>query len=383
MSPWFLRLNTFVFLMGGAAAAAASTPTSVPFTASAWTATGNATFSTREAFPGGLLNVTSESEEGYVTLKNREFSNGTIEFDIKPVTDEMPGLRFRQGADGTADMVYIRVSPDCPASHDCLQYVPLIHGRILWDMYPQYQSTAPIRVDTWNHIKLVVSGKRLRVFVNREATPSLTVDHLEGELSEGTIALEGKALYANLTIAPGVIDGLSPQALADPAASDPSYLDVWEVAAPKPLDHAGEPTLAAEPASGWTPFHADYAGLMNLARRYPPTVRGAPRQFAWLRTTIVSDHAQTRHVAVGYLREITVFVNGDKAFAGSNLYNVPASRQVPDGRLSLENGGFDLVLKKGRNDVVVAIDANTPDMRGRYGWGFIMKLDQAAGITSK
>jgi len=158
---------------------------------------------------------------------------------------------------------------------------------------------------------------------------------------------------------------------------------VWDVASPIPLDHPGEPTLAAKPTSGWTPLHSDYGGLMNLARRYPPTVRHAPRQYAWLRTTIVSDHAQTRHVAVGYLREITVFVNGDKAFGGSNLYNVPASRRAPDGRLSLENDGFDLVLKKGRNDVVVAIDANTPDMQGRYGWGFIMKLDQAVGITSR
>ena len=63
------------------------------------------------------------------------------------------------------------------------------------------------------------------------------------------------------------------------------------------------------------------------------------------------------------------------------IYNVKGGRKAPDGRLSLENDGFDLPLHKGANDIVVAIDGNTPDMRGRYGWGFIMRMDQAEGIT--
>jgi len=31
----------------------------------------------------------------------------------------------------------------------------------------------------------------------------------------------------------------------------------------------------------------------------------------------------------------------------------------------------------------VAIDGNTPDMRGRYEWGFIVRMDRAGGITEK
>jgi hypothetical protein len=370
----------FVATVAGALAAA---PAPVPFTASRWSANGNATFLVKEAFPDGLMEVTSESEAGYATLNDGTFSNGTIEFDIKPVTDEMPGLRFRQGPDGTAEMLYIRVSPDCPASHDCLQYVPVIHGRILWDVYPQYQANAPIRVDSWNHIRMVISGQRMNVYVNREAEPSLSVAHLEGERSTGTLALEGKALYANLTIAPDVTDGLTPEPAADPTASDPSYIVQWEIAEPRPLPTADEPTLAAQPVTGWVPLRAEYAGLVNLSRRYPPTTKGAPRQFAWLRTTVMSDRKQNRHVRIGFLREVTVFVNGETVFTGKNRYNVPGGRRAPDGRLDLENGGFDLSLRKGRNEVVVAIDANTPDMRGRYGWGMKMKFDRAVGLTAK
>src|SRR6202000_1646091 len=98
--------------------AATAPPVQIPLVADAWQANGNATFISREAFPNGILQVSSESAEGFVALKNEHFSSGTIEFDIKPVGEEMPGIRFRQQDGDTADMLYIRVSPDCPASQD-------------------------------------------------------------------------------------------------------------------------------------------------------------------------------------------------------------------------------------------------------------------------
>jgi hypothetical protein len=81
------------------------------------------------------------------------------------------------------------------------------------------------------------------------------------------------------------------------------------------------------------------------------------------------------------LREIWIFADGRPVFSGENRYNVKGGRRPPDGRLSLENGGFDLPLHKGANKIVVAIDGNTPDMKGRYGWGFIMRMDKAALVT--
>lgn len=49
---------------------------------------------------------------------------------------------------------------------------------------------------------------------------------------------------------------------------------------------------------------------------------------------------------------------------------------------TLENGGFDLPLRKDANEIAVAIDGNTPDMRGRDGWDFIMRMDKAAHSSS-
>lgn len=354
-------------------------------TADAWQGNGHATFISREAFSNGILQMTSESEEGFAALKNGHFDNGTIEFDIKPVGEEMPGIRFHQQDGDNADMLYIRVSPDCPASQDCLQYVPIIKGRVLWDVYPQYQASAPFRENEWNHLRLVISGKRMNVYVNGRTEPSLRVTHLEGEASSGTIAFEGTAYYANLVLEPGVTDGLDPKAPADPAATDPRYLVQWQATDPvstPTTDHLSMSDMPAS-ASHWLPVMADYGGLINLSRYHAPTPRQSPRQVIWLRTTLHSDRDQVRHVDVGWLREIWVFANGNAVFADTNRYNLKGGRKAPDGRLSLENGGFDLPLHKGANEIVVAIDANTPDMRGRYGWGFIMHMDQAGGIKAK
>ena len=386
MQKRFVRSVCALGVFGAASAfASTATPLPIPLVAGNWLASGNASFIAKEAFPQGILQVTSESEEGFVALKDQHFDNGTIEFDIKPVGEEMPGIRFHQNDGDTADMLYIRVSPDCPASQDCLQYVPIIKGRVLWDVYPQYQAAAPFRENEWNHIRLVISGKRMNVYVNGRTEPSLRVAHLEGEASTGTIAFEGTAYYANLTLAPGVTDGLAPKAPVDLAAGDRRYLVRWQDIEPVSMDTTDHLSLSNMPSSGsrWSPVTADYGGLINLSRFHAPTPKHAPPQVIWLRTTVQSDREQVRHVAVGWLREIWVFADGKPVFSGKNLYNVKGGRKAPDGRLSLENDGFDLPLHKGTNDIVVAIDGNTPDMRGRYGWGFMMRMDRAEGIAEK
>ena len=389
---WYLemkkRLVPSILALGlGMTSAFASSITSVkiPLVASAWQANGNATFMAREAFPNGILQVTSESEEGFVASKDTQFDNGTIEFDIKPVGQEFPGIRFRQKNGDTADMLYFRVSPDCPAAQDCLQYVPIINGRVLWDVYPQYQAAAPFRENEWNHVRLVISGKRMNVFVNGRTEPSLRVAHLEGEAAIGTIAFEGTAYYANLTLEPDVTDGLDPKPTPDPAAADHRYLVHWQGTGPVPLGATEVPDLSKLPESpsSWSPVAADYGGLINLSRFHAPTPKDQPRQMIWLRTAVQSDREQVGHVSVGWLREIWVFADGKNVFSGKNLYNVKGGRKAPDGRLSLENDGFDLPLHRATNEIVVAIDGNTPDMRGRYGWGFIMRVDRAGGIAEK
>jgi len=363
-------------------AAAADTSIQVPFTADRWRVQGDAQFVKKEAFPQGLLSLNGDSMKESAALKDLLFGNGTIEFDMKAIGEDMPGIRFRQRDAYTAEEFYIRVGPDCPAAQDCLQYTPVTHGRMLWDTYIQYQKPAPFLENQWNHLKLVISGRRMNVYVNRQSTPSLSVGRLQGDALAGAIELQGPATFANLTVTPNAVEGLSPEPMADPSAGDQRYLRVWELASPTRLAEGGEADAAAIPpaSADWTAIQAEANGLINLARRYGANSDRKIPEIAWLKTRLESDRDQTKHVSIGWLREVWVFANGELVYADKNLYNTPGQRKEPDGRLSIDNGSFDLPLHKGVNDVVIAIRSNTPDMSDKYGWGVELRLDDLKGV---
>ena len=50
------------------------------------------------------------------------------------------------------------------------------HGVLLWDVFPQYQAPASMHDGEWNHIKIVLSGQRMNLYVNHEKTPSLKTE---------------------------------------------------------------------------------------------------------------------------------------------------------------------------------------------------------------
>lgn len=137
------------------------------------------------------------------------------------------------------------------------------------------------------------------------------------------------------------------------------------------------PTFADLPkvSAAWTSLDAERGGLVNASRIYGLPLARADRAVVWLKTNIHSESTQEKHVTLGWLREIVVFVNGQLVFADKNLYQPPAARKTPDGRLSLENGSLMLPLKAGDNEVAVAIVNNF------YGWGLQMHFDDVKGLT--
>ncbi len=253
---------------------------------------------------------------------------------------------------------------------------------MLWNLFVQDQSPAPIRPADWNHVRLVVSRHRMEAFVNELSTPSLVVDALGGDAASGGIELEGPAVIANLLVAPGRNDGLAAAPAPDPTAADGRYLRDWRVSTPATVPANVDPVASAMPgeADGWTGIAAERGGLVDISRLASPPRRLPAPALVWLTTSLVSARAQTKHVAIGWAREVWVFVNGREVFADRNLYNTPAARKTPDGPLSLRNGGFDLPLQAGRNAIAVALSSNFPAGSGLYGWGLEMRLDDHRGV---
>jgi hypothetical protein len=307
------------------------------------------------------------------------FRNGTIEFDVDQPWSMGTGIAFRREKEGlhNFEYFYLRPQANCAQKADCIQYAPQTHGVLLWDVFPQFQAPATLEAGQWNHVKLVVSGQRMNIFVNDMKSPALKVGRLEGDTQEGEMALAGPGFFANVSVTPDTVDGLSANPSQDPAAEDGRYFRNWQVSAFSTLAKDTVPTIADLPGSSaaWTTLAAERFGLINLSREYGVPLQGKPdRPVAWLKTTITSNGDQTKKVAFGWLREAWVFVNGQLVFADKNLYQPPSARKTPDGRCSIENGSFELPLKAGVNEIDVALASNF------YGWGLILRLDDLKGV---
>ncbi len=336
-------------------------------------------FVTQEGIPQGLLVV----KKGAARLKDVIVRNGTIEYDMKPIDEGMAAVMFRRKDLDSAEVLYVRVSANCPVSQDCLQYAPIMNGDMLWDAYPQYQRPAPIDPNGWNHFRIVLSGRRMNVFVNGAVKPTLSVGHLESSAVEGQLELLGPATYANLRISQGAVEHLSPTPLRDATASDPKYVRNWQVSPFTVLPAGRDIRFLDRPESSarWRNITTEQNGAINLTRIYKTPDPGQLRCVSWLTTDIESSLTQQKTMSIGWLREIWVFVNGKLVFSGRNFWDPPGPKLTPDGRLSLENGSVDLPLRQGHNQIDIAISNENSDSNTHYGWGLQLKANDLRGIA--
>jgi hypothetical protein len=347
-------------------------PITIAMTADRWQTKENAEFLRQQGFYHGLMRLNS----GNAVLKDVTFSDGTIELDVNTIGRGAPGIAFRQRDEGSFELLYLRPDPSCPAFRACIQYAPETRGVLLWDLFPQYQARAPLRENGWNHIKMVVSGRRMNVFVNEATSPTLEVGKLEGDTIKGGLRLQGPGTFANLVITPDAVDSLSPEPARDPLDGDRGLVRIWRLSAFSALPNGKDPVYNEMPGASpeWKTIGTERNGLVNLSRQYGLPVHEPNRAVAWLKTSIASDRKQMKKVEIGWTRELWVFVNGKLVYADKNLYDQEAARKFPDGRCSLENGAFTLPLEAGDNEVAVALANNF------FGWGLMLRLTDPQGV---
>jgi hypothetical protein len=366
------RMALCLCLLSGLANAQGAEPIVIAMTADHWQVKENAEFLRQLGFFHGLMRLNS----GDALLKGITFSNGTIEFDVNTIGRGAPGIAFRQQDEGNFELLYMRPDPACPAFRACIQYAPETHGVLLWDFYPQYENRAALRENGWNHIKMVISGRRMNVFVNDASSATLEVGRLEGDAMKGSLRLQGPATFANVAITPDAVDSLSPDPARDPQDADPGMVRNWRLSKFSVLPEGKDPVYNEMPGASqqWKALGTERNGLLNLSREYGLPVHEPNRALAWLKTTITSDRKQIKKLDIGWTREVWVFVNGKLVYADKNIFDLEALRKAPDGRCSLENGSFTLPLEAGDNEVAVALANNF------FGWGLMMRLADPEGV---
>lgn len=127
------------------------------------------------------------------------FTQGTIEADVagevngkgRPDARGFVGLVFHASEDSSRyEAVYLRMTngrlakptPDEPRILRAIQYVahPDFHFEVSREKFPGvYEQAANIAPAMWVRLRLEVSGRRLKAFINDEPVPSLTVEDLK------------------------------------------------------------------------------------------------------------------------------------------------------------------------------------------------------------
>lgn len=163
----------------------------------------------------GVVEMKAEGNEGMLILENLDFSNGTIELDIKSEDEKgksFLGLAFHALNDSVYDAVYFRPFNfrSTEKSQNAMQYIS--HPDHTWHSLREnhkgkYENgvSPPPKPEDWFHIKVVVHHPKIEVFVNGSDEPSLIVVQLSKRMS-GRIGfwadVKSRGLFKNLTITP-------------------------------------------------------------------------------------------------------------------------------------------------------------------------------------
>ena len=248
--------------------------------------TDNVEFLNYNSFPA----VRSNDENGFnIMLKDFEFTDGTIEFDVELKGRGFPGIDFRIDKDTlNSEKFYIRYfgTPD-DLKRTTLQYAAVLDGVNMWDVTDDYQAAASIYEGKWNHVKLVINGKQMKVYVNDTQRAALHVPALEGITKSGRISLTGNVVYANFIVRPYATEDLPSSEGYDPTYSDSRYLRNWSVT--DPIDFPfGKGVMQGIPRSPgiaidtvlfnstaiWKPLKAERRALVNLTRLFGRVEQG-------------------------------------------------------------------------------------------------------------
>jgi hypothetical protein len=320
----------------------------------------------------GITAIKMVPHSNEISVKGINFSNGTIEFDTQPIDAETRGfgpigIYFRQQNAKESEYIYLRTKKDdTKRNDDDIQYAPVVNGVLLFNMMSHFDGPAPVHNKEWNHVKLVVYGMQMRVYVNDMNDPVLEIPRLESNSTTGSIGFDGLAYFANLVIKPNETEELSPVEGIDPAKHDVNYIRRWDVTSAQLMAQGRELTDQDLPkdTTKWTPIVAERRGVINLSRKFGSSDTG---RYVWLKTTINSTKEQVVQMQLGFCDEVYVFVNKNLVDADKNQFGLPLSK-FPDGCLNIDNSTINIPLKEGNNELLIGVVNNF------YSWAIVARM---------
>ena len=322
---------------------------------------------------------------GAAVLNDFEMRDGVVDVDVAtPASRGFFGIQFRIAADGAnAEWVYLRQHKS--GAPDAMQYTPVLHTGLNWQIYngPGFTGAVDIPNGVWFHLRLEVVGAQAKLYVKDLEKPALVMNDLKSGIQKGQVALAvltGATYFSNFEIRPTPdapwerhLPPMPPGTLTKWSLS-PSY-DALERNLERPLAPSESKALQ------WQDVEAEPPGIVaiNRYRESPhPRVSFAndfskrldPQpgmKVVYARAVIESDRDQVRKLAIGYSDDVSMFLNGRILYRGRSAQNFRDPAFL--GIVNVDNDAVYLPLKKGRNELMLAVS----ELGG--GWGFICRLE--------
>jgi len=350
----------------------------VPADSSRWDLQGQAKVAEYQGRKSLLL------DGGAAVLKDLEMRDGVVDVDVAtPASRGFFGIQFRIANDN-AEWVYLRQHKS--GLPDAMQYTPVLNTGLNWQIYngPGFTGAVDIPKDVWFHIRLEVVGTQAKLYVTDMVKPALVISDLKSGVQKGQLALAvltGATYFSNFEIR---TTPDSPQERRLPPMQ-PGTLTKWSLS---PSYGAQERNLERSLSSTeieairWQDVEAEPPGFVVIYRyREAPHPRVSfandfskrldPQpgiKVVYARTSIDVDRDQTKKLFIGYSDDVSVFLNGRILFRGRSAQNFRDPAFL--GIVNPENDAVYLPLKKGRNDLLLAVS----ELGG--GWGFICRLEE-------
>jgi hypothetical protein len=319
---------------------------------------------------------------GAAILKDFEMRDGVIDVDVAtPAVRGFFGFDIR--IDGANyEEIYLRQHKS--GLPDAIQYTPVLNTGRNWQIYngPGFTGAVDIPKDVWFHLRLEVTGAQAKLYVKDMDKPALVMDDLKSGVQKGQLALytlTGETYFSNFEVrttaeAPWQrhLPAMQPNILTKWSIS-PSY-DALQRNLERPLGRAESEGIH------WQDVEAEPPGFVVLYRyREAPhprvTFQGdfskrlEPQpgmKVLYARTSIDSDREQVKKLEIGYSDDVSVFLNGKILYRGRSAQGFRDPGFL--GIVNPENDAVYLPLKKGRNELMLAVS----ELGG--GWGFICRL---------
>ena len=342
-----------------------------------WELEGNAKVADYQGRKSLLLNG------GGATIKDFEMRDGVVDVDVStPATRGFFGIQFRID-DKNGEWVYLRQHKS--GLPDAMQYTPILNTGLNWQIYNGQGFTGAVDIpkNEWFHLRLEITGAQAKLYVKDMEKPALVMDDLKSGVQKGQLALAaltGETYFSNFEVrtTPDVawerhLPAMPPGTLTKWSIS-PTY-DALARSLEKPLTPGEENNIS------WQDVEAEPPGFVVLYRyRDAPhprvtfandfSKRLEPQpgmKLLYARTSVDSDRDQVKKLSIGYSDEVSVFLNGQILYRGRSAQNFRDPGFL--GIMNPENDAVYLPLKKGKNELVLALS----ELGG--GWGFICRLE--------